>query len=205
MDGYKICCMKEKELSGQESLQLITQMINRAKNDYIETGVSALMWGAIITFCALVTFVNVSFLRYDWLNAVWLLTFIAIIPQIVIARRERKQRKHKGHDDRLIGGIWLSFAVAMILTNYIDIRWGLNMPVPLYLTLYGVPTFTIGYGRKFRFMIVGGVACWVFAILSSLTPSPWQILYLAGGAQLAWFIPGLILRKRYLKERQKNV
>ncbi|MBN9379613.1 MAG: hypothetical protein J0H74_02530 [Chitinophagaceae bacterium] len=197
--------MKEKELSGQESLQLITQMINRAKNDYIETGVSALMWGAIITFCALVTFVNVSFLRYDWLNAVWLLTFIAIIPQIVIARRERKQRKHKGHDDRLIGGIWLSFAVAMILTNYIDIRWGLNMPVPLYLTLYGVPTFTIGYGRKFRFMIVGGVACWVFAILSSLTPSPWQILYLAGGAQLAWFIPGLILRKRYLKERQKNV
>lgn len=197
--------MKEKELSGQESLQLITQMISRAKNDYIETGVSALMWGAIITFCALVTFVNLSFLRYDWLHSVWLLTFIAIIPQIVIARRERKQRKHKGHDDRLIGGIWWSFAAAMILTNYIDIRYGLNMPVSLYLILYGVPTFTIGYGRKFRFMVVGGVACWVFAILSSLTPVPWHILYLAGGAQLAWFIPGLILRKRYLKERKKNV
>jgi len=197
--------MREKELTGQESLQLITQMISRAKNDYFETGVSALMWGAIITFCALVTFVNLSWLKWDWLNAVWLLTFIAILPQVIIARRERKQRKHKGHDDNYRGGIWLSFAAAMILTNYIDIRYGLNMPVPLYLILYGIPTFSIGYGRKFGFMIVGGIACWVFAILSSLTPAPWQILYLAGGAQLAWFIPGLILRKRYLKERNKNV
>jgi len=197
--------MREKELTGQESLELITQMISRAKNDYIETGVSALMWGAIITFCALVTFVNSIWLRYDWLYAIWLLTFLAIIPQIIIARRERKQRKHKGHDDRLMGGIWLSFAAAMILTNYLDIRYGLKMPVPSYLILYGIPTFTIGYGKRFRFMVIGGIACWVFAILSSLTPAPWQILYLAGGAQLAWFIPGLILRKRYLKERNGNV
>jgi hypothetical protein len=196
---------KEKELTSHESLLLITQMISRAKDDYFETGVSALMWGAIITFCALVTFVNLSWLHYDWLNAVWLLTFLAVIPQIIIARRERKQRKYKAHDDNLKGGIWLSFAAAIFLLNYFDIRYGLPMPTSLYLILYGIPTFAIGYGRKFRFMIVGGIACWVFSILSSLTPAPWQLLYLAGGAQLAWFIPGLILRKKYLQERSKNV
>jgi hypothetical protein len=54
-------------------------------------------------------------------------------------------------------------------------------------------------------MVIGSIACWVFAILSSLTPGPWVLLYLAGGAQLAWFIPGLILRKRYLKAKKKNV
>src|SRR5882762_3491839 len=181
--------MQEKELSSQESLQLITQMISRAKDDYYETGVSALMWGAIITFCALVSLVNYLYLKWPWLDAVWLLTFLAIIPQIIIARRERKQRKIKAHDDNLRGGIWVSFAIAMFVMNYFVMYYKMeNISISLYLILYGIPTFAIGFGRKFRFMIVGGIACWVFSILSSLTPSPWQLLYLAGGAQLAWFI-----------------
>jgi hypothetical protein len=197
--------MKEKELSGQESLQLITQMISRAKNDYIETGVSALLWGGIITFCALVSFLNAYLLHWDALHFVWLLTIIAVIPQIIIARRERKERKHRGHDDRIMGGIWLSFAAAMFLMSYIEIGNQWPAPVAVYLTIYGIPTFTTGYGKRFRPMVIGGIACWVLAILSTFTPYPWSMLHLAAAAQLAWFIPGLILRKRYLKERNKNV
>ena len=44
------------ELSGEESLQLITRMINKARNDYHETGVSALLWGSVITVFSLLTF-----------------------------------------------------------------------------------------------------------------------------------------------------
>ncbi len=197
--------MREKELSGQESLQLITQMISRAKDDYLETGVSALMWGAVITFCALATLINWLYFRQPWMDAIWMLTFLAVIPQIVIIRKERRLRKYKAHDDPLKGGIWLAFAISMFLMNYYDARYDLSMRIPLYLILYGIPTFAIGYGRKFTFMIIGGAACWVFSVLSSFTPEPWRLLFLAGGAQVAWFIPGLILRKRYLKERNKNV
>jgi hypothetical protein len=89
--------------------------------------------------------------------------------------------------------------------NYFVLRYNFPQPISVYLILYGIPTFTIGFGRRFQAMIIGGIACWVFAILSSMTPEPWQLLYLAGGAQLAWFIPGLILRKRYLKVKTKNV
>ncbi len=195
----------EKEFHPEESLQLISQMISKAKDEYIETGVSALMWGSIITFCSLVSLFNALYLQWNWLYTVWMLTFLAVIPQIIIARREKKLRKYRGHEDQLKGGIWLSFAVAMFLMNYFDMRYHLSIPISLYLILYGIPTFTIGYGKKLRFMMFGGIACWVFSILSAMTPEPWQILYLAGGAQLAWFIPGLILRKRYLKVKQKNV
>jgi hypothetical protein len=196
---------EEKEFTTQESLQLISQMISKAKDDYTETGISALMWGSVITVCALVSFFNALYFQQDWLYNVWWLTFMAVIPQIVIARKEAKGRKHKGHNDSLRGGIWFSFAAAIFLLNYFDMRYNLPNPISLYLILYGIPTFTIGYGMKLRPMIIGGIACWVFSILSSLTPFPWQFLYLAGGAQLAWFIPGLILRKRYLKVKTKNV
>lgn len=181
-------------------------MISKAKDDYIETGVTALMWGAIITFCSLVAlFKYLFFPAWEWVDAVWWLTFLGVIPQIVIAQREKKLRKHRGHDDYLRGGVWISFGIAIILMNYFLLRYNFPQPISVYLILYGIPTFAIGFGRRFRAMIIGGVACWVFAILSSITPGPWQLLYLAGGSQLAWFIPGLILRKRYLKAKQNNV
>ncbi|HVU54391.1 MAG TPA: hypothetical protein VHD83_05020 [Puia sp.] len=195
----------EKEFTTQESLQLISQMISKAKDDYLETGVSALMWGAIVTFCALLSFFNYLYLKWDWVYNIWFLTFLAVIPQIVIARREKKLRKYKGHDDNLMGGIWLSFAAAMFLMSYFDGRYGSPVRISMYLILYGVPTFAAGFGRRFRPMIYGGIACWVFSVLSALTDYPWQFLFLAGGAQLAWFIPGLILRKRYLKVKTQNV
>jgi hypothetical protein len=196
----------EKEFTTQESLQLISQMISKAKDDYLETGLTALMWGGIITFCSLVAlFKYLFFPELGWLDAVWWLTFLGVIPQIIIVRREHKLRKYRGHDDQLRGGIWLSFGIAIILMNYFVLRYNFPQPISVYLVFYGIPTFAIGWGRRFRPMVIGGAACWLFAILSSVTPEPWQLLYLAGGSQLAWFIPGLILRKRYLKVKTQNV
>jgi hypothetical protein len=195
----------EKEFTTQESLQLISQMISKAKDDYIETGVTALMWGAIITFCALVSFFNYRYFKLDWVYNIWFLTYAAVIPQIFIARRERRMKKYKGHDDNLSGGVWLAFAAAILLMSYIDSRYGLEQRISVYLILYGIPTFAVGFGRKFTPMIFGGIACWALSVLSTLTGYPWQFLFLAAGAQLAWFIPGLILRIRYLKVKTKNV
>jgi len=42
----------ESQLTEQESLELIARMINKAKSDFRETGIGALMWGTIITVCA---------------------------------------------------------------------------------------------------------------------------------------------------------
>src|ERR1700685_670730 len=99
----------EQELTSQQSLELIARMINKAKKDYLDTGMSALLWGSVITFCSLVTFCN-YYLKWVWLEYIWFLTFIAVIPQVVISIREKKKRKHKAYEDDLMGGIWISFA-----------------------------------------------------------------------------------------------
>ena len=41
---------EEKILTEKESLALITSMISKAKCDYEETGISALLWGIIVIF-----------------------------------------------------------------------------------------------------------------------------------------------------------
>ena len=45
---------EEKILTEKESLDLITSMINKAKCEYAETGISTLMWGMVVIFCSLI-------------------------------------------------------------------------------------------------------------------------------------------------------
>lgn len=195
---------EEKELTGPESLELIARMINKAKDDYHDTGVSVLFWGSVITFCSLVTFFN-AWLRWDWLDYIWLLTFIAVIPQVLISIRESKTRRHKAYDADMIGGLWISFAIVMFLLSYFVNVYDIPKANSLFIIIYGIPTFASGYARRFKPMIIGAIACWVLAIVSARLVMPYGMLCTAAAAQLAWFIPGLILRRRYLKAKQQHV
>jgi hypothetical protein len=194
----------EKIMTERESLEIITQMINKAKSDYRETGVSALMWGSIITLCSLITFAA-YFLQWQWTRYIWWLTFIAVIPQIIISRNERKRRKYKTYNDDAMGGIWISFAIAIFLFSFYFNMFQVPSAATIVLVLYGVPTFATGYTRKFTPMIFGGLACWVFAIASMYIAYPYPLLLTASAALLAWFIPGLILRRRFLKAKEQHV
>jgi len=194
---------QQKEMTGQESLELISRMINSARKNYYETGVSSLLWGSIITICSLVTFAN-----YYWqlpgLGYIWFLTLAAVVPQIIISIRESKNRGFKSHDEDLMSGIWISFGIAMFLLSWVMAYMNVPYQPPIYMVVYGIPTFTVGYGRRFRPMVIGGIGCWVLALFAVYASFPYIMLYMAAAAQLAWFIPGLILRKRYLKAKAQK-
>ena len=190
-------------MTGQESLELISRMISGARKDYYETGVSSLLWGGIITICSLVTFAN-YYLQWPGLGYIWFLTVAAVVPQIIISIRERKRRGFKTHDQDLMSGIWISFGISMFLLSWVMSYINVPFQPPVYMVVYGIPTFTVGYGRRFRPMVIGGIACWVLALLALFAAFPYIMLYMAAAAQLAWFIPGLILRKRYLKAKAQK-
>ncbi len=200
--------MTEQEevfFSEQESLQLITRMIKKAKADFIETGISALMWGSIITFCAIVQFAS-AFYNIPWAGFVWWLTILAVVSQVIISIRENKKKKFKDYQEDAIGGVWIAFGITMFLLSFylnsIKVAYNDIHADTLYLIIYGIPTFATGFGRRFVPMLVGGIACWVFAIISLYVAYPYTMLLIAGGALLAWFIPGLILQRRYLKAKR---
>lgn len=191
----------EMQFSEKQSLELITTMINKAKNDYVETGIGALMWGSVVTLCALVSFVN-YYLHLQWANYIWFLAIAAVVPQVILSVREKRKRKYKTYNEDAMGGIWLSFGVSMFLLIYFVNTFKIEHNEPLFLMIYGFPTFATGYARSFKPMIIGGIACWVFALAGMYISFPYTMLLEAGAAQLAWFIPGLILRSRYRKARQ---
>ena len=66
----------EKNLSEKESLQLITEMIGKAKSSYHSNGTDAIMWGIVIFFCSIFNFLEMQF-HFDIGFDIWWLMWIA--------------------------------------------------------------------------------------------------------------------------------
>jgi hypothetical protein len=197
----------DKPLSERESLELITRMINKAKCDYEETGISSLMWGSIIALCSIVSFIG-NEINMPQLDLIWYLTIFAVVFQIVISIREHRKKSYTSYSEDALGGIWIGYGISIFLFSFYSNRFQVTHTNTIFLIAYGVPTFATGFAREFKPMIIGSIACWVMAIASMFTPpsySAYNVLFNAPAAILAWFIPGLILRRRYLNAKRGNV
>lgn len=216
---------EEKQLTEQESLQLITQMINRAKDNFIDTGIGPMLWGGVITICSLVQAAQIHY-RFSLPFDIWWLALAAIIPQIFISMKERKERKAKGWDDSVMGYVWLCFGIGIFVINFINnaMNHAFKPALKLYreqtdpsfagiwtfatcylLFLYGFPTIITGAARKFHLMTFGGICCWIFAIIAAFTPTKIDFLLMALAATLSWLIPGIIIERKYRAKKKGNV
>ena len=219
---------QEKKLTEQESLHLITMMINKAKESYHDTGIGAIMWGSVIAICSLVRLSEVHF-GYKLPFDIYLLTLVAIIPQIFISIKEKRERKIKSYDDPYLDYIWLGFGICIFLLIYISNNifgeWGSwaneyksitgkaatfrfsEYVAPLFLMLYGLPTFITGAACKFTPMLWGGIFCWICCIVAIYTSIKIDLLLTSASAALAWLIPGIIMEKEYrmYKKEQAQV
>jgi hypothetical protein len=190
--------MPEKKLTEQESLQVITDMINKVKNSYVESGIGPLYWGVVITFCSLVTFAEIEYglvFPFD----VWYLTFIALIPQVYFSWRSKRTRKFRSRDEDAMNFTWTGFAITIFLLIHYNTQFQVTSVASLFLLLYGIPTFITGGFKHFSPMIFGGIVCWVCCIISVYTTDATDMLLTALSAIAAWLIPGIILRRKYLK------
>jgi uncharacterized protein with PQ loop repeat len=179
------------------------------------------MWGAVIAVCSLEKLAELQFgyrLPFD----IYLLTLIAVIPQIFLSIKEKKERKVKSYDDVYMHYIWLGFGICIFLmifitntiygnldpvisqynelakgrTDWTDFKFS-EFVMPLFLLLYGLPTFITGAACKFKPMLWGGIFCWVCCIAALYTTIKIDLLLTAASAIMAWLIPGLLMEREY--------
>jgi len=194
----------EEKLDQQDSLRIIESMINRAKNHFSEDGHLYLLWGWLILFCSLGEFVLLHIFHAPWHSMVWLLTWVAVIYQVIYIRRKVRHRKVKTYADEVIGMVWLAFVVCIFLLGgvigNIYLAQGKDFyafVIPVFLVLYGIPTFVSGCILKFRPLRTGGIGCWALSVGAAFLPGDFQMLALVPAMIVAWIIPGYILRARY--------
>jgi len=221
---------QEKPMSEQESLALITEMIQKAKSHFHESGTSAILWGSVIGFCGLFSFAEKYWDFYIGFD-IWLLALVALIPQVWLNIRDKKRKVVKSHEENVVDAIWMVYAISIFaLMFYINLVPGIseklfasdgiellqkNMQTgeikafhpfvlsasSLLILLYAIPTLATGIGQKFKPMTIGAILCYCFFVASCFTSGTWDALLNGLAAIFNWLIPGLILRKRYLKAK----
>lgn len=204
--------MEKDQLNEIESLKIITQMINKAKQSYKDTGVSSMLWGIVITVCSLVRWAEVEFGFQLPFNIYWL-TIIAVIPQILISIRESKKRNFTTHDDTYMMYVWMGFGISIGLLVFITAEAGnaaekASFPFyeyvsSLFLLLYGIPTFITGTACKVRPMLLGAILCWVCSIVALYTNGKIDLLLTALSAIFAWLIPGILMQMEFRKAKKE--
>ncbi len=192
---------EEKFMTETESLQLITSMINKAKNNFSERGLLYLIWGWVILFCCIIDFSGIYFFKYEPIHFVWLLLYVILIFQIFYIRKQKKVRTTKTYTGEINAFVWITFTICLVLVIFIcNIFKQYQLIDPLLLMLYGMPTFLSGIIIKFKPLVIGGICCWALAVVSPFINVEFQVLLLGCAVIAAWIIPGYLLKQRFKNE-----
>lgn len=191
----------ENQMTGAESLSIISGMINRARNRFSETGHLYLLWGFVIFTCCITQFIMLYFFNSKNSHYVWYATWMVLIYQFYYLFKKRKRERVRTYTGEIVGFVWFTFIICSLILVYILIKNNAFQAInAVVLVMYGMPTFLSGVILRFKPLKTGGMICWMLAIWAVFTSYQYQLLLLALAVIAAWIIPGFILRSKFKKE-----
>ena len=191
----------EESFNEKQSLELITGMINKAKNKFSESGTLYLVWGLAVLFCSTTQFILLHFFHYKRSYYVWLLLLFVYIYQAIFLVKKKKCQQVKTYTDEILGYVWVCFVLCINVMIFILIySRKFELIYSAILVVYAIPTFLSGAILKVRALIIGGICCWVLACVSVFVPYNYHLLLISLAVFVAWIIPGLYLRRKYIAQ-----
>jgi hypothetical protein len=89
--------------------------------------------------------------------------------------------------------VWIGYGIVCftIVAFGSKINWLIN---PILITMAAVPTFVTGIMLRFKPLLYGGGALWVFGIILFLVPMDVQFLVAALAVVAGYLVPGYMLK-----------
>lgn|SRR5687768_2229942 len=196
--------MEEKQISGQEGLAIIQQMINTAKKEQKDNGMGWIIWGWLLFLASVFTYINIKTQwRSTWFfwNLFGALTLVVLLYQVIrysFFRRKDKVRTYmKDLFEKLNVGFFIQLFFVILAMNL-----GVS-PLKGFAILIGTYGFWIliyGALLDFKPSIIGAFVTWAFGIGALFAESFEQTMILHGAAVLfGYIIPGHIAYKEFKK------
>lgn len=187
----------DPSLSAADSLRLIQQMIQAAKQELSDNSFELLLWGWLVLAATLLHYLLLH-LHYErpWLPWPVLMSAGGLIAFGYGWRRGQRERVRTAQTD-FLQFLWVGFGVLLLMLLGVGATSGWHRVYPLILGLYGLGTFATGGALRFRPLLWGGGACWVLATLAFRVAFDTQLLLVAAAVVVAYIGPGYVLRNRY--------
>lgn len=190
----------EKTMTGEESLQIITEMINKTKINIRNSSFHLLFWGWLILACSLSEYILWRFTEFASPWYVWFFVIPGVFVSFIYGFRSGKKAKFHTYADNIYVWTWMAFLIASIVL-FIIISDRIQFVAPFILTLAGIPTFLSGFIIKFRPLIWGGITFWIFAIIAHFGGNEISALSVPVAMLTGYLIPGYMLKSKVGHEK----
>jgi len=186
---------EEKLMTGEESLKVITAMINKTRVDVTQSSFHLLFWGWLIFACSISEFLLWKFT--DFVSP-WYVWFF-VIPGVFVSMIYGFTKGRKATVHTYAGGIyvwlWMAFLFASIVLFVIHSN-SMESFSQYILMVAAIPTFLSGVVLKFRPLVWGGVSFWIFALAAHFGGPVVSGLAMPVATITGYLIPGYLLRKK---------
>ena len=194
--------MDTNNLTPEDSFAIINKAIANYKMNYKENSKSFLLWGWILALASFSNFIILKILHskeaYELMGFYSLGNWVVfgIIGFIFLFFMERKLIKEKkvySHLDSYIKKLWIvtaaSFFIAIIICIKLEIA-----PPAIMLLIGGIATTTTGLLIKFKPLIIGGMAFFIFSIATTFVSNEYIALIVGLAIVCGYLIPGYFLK-----------
>ena len=181
-------------MTGQESLQIINQMIREARKNLSETSIFFLIWGILLASAGVAEFTLIK-QGFSAPYIVW--PMAGLTGGIISAVVGKKMSIEKGVStlwDRMSFALWTSFFITLVIFIACCVISDIN-PGAYIMVLTGLPTITTGIILRFKPLIFGGVCFWICGISGFFIPNLYLPLLFTTAITLGYILPGILLRK----------
>ena len=185
----------ENVMTGEESLKIISEMINKTKVNIRQGIFHLLFWGWLIIICSISAYLLDRFTEIANPWNVWFLVIPGSFGSFIYGYLKGKKSLFHTYADMLYMWTWIGFFIAAVVL-FIITSDRMEYVAPYILTLAGIPTFISGFIIKFKPLILGSITFWIFALIAYFAgPSAGQLLVPAA-MLTGYLIPGYMLKNR---------
>jgi len=203
--------MEDKNMTERESLQIIQQMIQTAKQEQKDDGKGWIIWGWLLFLASIFTYLN---LKFNWVSPFFFWNIFGLITLVLLGTRAVRQLFYKKKEsvrtytkdlfDKLNIGFVISLLLIIFSMNHLN---SVDSVMPqkgfaLLLGLYGFWILIYGAALNFKPSIIGAYITWALAFVSLfVTKFQYTMLLHAAAALCGYIIPGHLANKEFNKPK----
>ena len=186
---------EEKLMTGEESLRVITQMIDKTRVSVTQTSFHLLFWGWLIFACSLSEFLLWNYT--EWANA-WYVWFF-VIPGVFVSlfygfAKGRKERVYT-YGTSIYVWTWVAFLLASVVF-FIVHPMESGSVTEYMLLMAAIPLMISGVVLRFRPLIWGAVSFWLISLAAHFGGGTVSGLAMPVAMIVGYLVPGYLLRKK---------
>jgi len=195
----------DQQLTNQKSLEIIQQMINQAKTNITDNGLGWLLWGSMIIFASVSTFVFIQTGAKDIFLG-WNIFGIFTIVMLSYDMFKPKRKTVRTYISDLLRLVDIGF-IACIFTIIFSINVAVdpNSGFGFFLMIFAFLMLIKGGAVKSRSLMIGAAVNWAGAIAMFLNKDfKYDMLIMAAAVLIGYIVPGFLLWQQHRRANQGN-